>query len=185
MLRHALGLLFSIKRRFFPELDVGSVCPPFDALVRRLAGTLKKDFAPDVLGHQMHLDERDSMRLSFTRVYEPLETQWMFDHVGPNDVVVDVGANIGYYTLLLAKQVGHAGRVFAFEPDPVNFDLLQRNVERNGYRNIVLERLAVSDVTGSVTLFTNEENRGDHRIHPTTSDLPAVEVPSVRLDDYF
>jgi len=52
-------------------------------------------------------------------------------------VVVDVGAHIGYYTVLLARMVGK-GRVFAFEPEPSNFSLLAKNVEINGCKNVVL-----------------------------------------------
>lgn len=185
MLRHVLGLMFSAKRRFLPETDVGRAFPRFDCLIQRLANRFKADFVEDVLGHRMYLDERDSSRLSFTRVYEPFETRWFLDHVGPDQVVVDVGANIGYYTLLLAKQVGRQGRVFAFEPDPANFEILQKNVELNGYQNVTLERLAVSDVSGPVRLLLNDANRGDHRISVTRSDLPSIDVQSVRLDDYF
>lgn len=55
--------------------------------------------------------------------------------LGPGDTFVDAGANIGYFSVLAAKQVGPEGRVFAIEPDPVNLAILQANLERHGCSN--------------------------------------------------
>ena len=52
-------------------------------------------------------------------------------------VVVDIGSNIGYYTLIAAKILGSSGKVYAFEPEPNNYELLLKNIEVNGYTNIV------------------------------------------------
>jgi protein-L-isoaspartate O-methyltransferase len=80
-------------------------------------------------GHKMllHSLEKDiwvSGMLAKGMAYEPFETQWIEYFVRPGDVVLDVGAHIGYYTLLLSRLVGDQGRVYAFEPDPSNFALL-------------------------------------------------------------
>ena len=53
------------------------------------------------------------------------------------DIVVDIGAHIGYYTLIFARLVGPKGKVFAFEPEPNNFNLLIKNIKINGYKNII------------------------------------------------
>src|SRR5262245_56640465 len=68
-----------------------------------------------VNGHRMVLDVRDSLDLSLNQVYEPFETDLIQSRVKLGDTVLDVGANIGYYTLLFAKRVGPRGQVFAFE----------------------------------------------------------------------
>ena len=68
-------------------------------------------------------------------------------------VIIDVGAHVGYYSLLAARQVGPTGRVYAFEPDSSNHDLLLGNIERNGYTNIVAMRKAVSNRVVPMTLF--------------------------------
>ena len=60
--------------------------------------------------------------------------------------VIDLGANIGYYTCILAKLVGKDGKVFAFEPDPRNLKLLEKNIKVNEYNNVVIVDKAVSDV---------------------------------------
>lgn len=118
--------------------------------------------------------------------WEPKETLWFTRCVKPGDTVVDVGANVGHYTLLAAKLVGEQGRVFAFEPDPVSFALLERNVRLNGLRNVVLERKAVSNAPGRLLLYVAAENKGDHRIYqPSDEERESVEVEAVTLDDYF
>lgn len=138
-----------------------------------------------VQGHRMFLDSRDSLGLSADEIWEPLETALVKKEVRSGDVVLDIGANIGYYTLILARLVGENGRVFAFEPEPENFDLLKKNVEINGYRNAVLVKKGVSDVNGKTRLYLSEENRGDHRVYDSRDDRNSMEIETIRLDDYF
>jgi FkbM family methyltransferase len=139
----------------------------------------------EVLGHKMFLDSADSLLLATNGVYEPFETDLLQKQVRPGDVVVDVGANIGYYTLLFARCVGPQGRVYAFEPDPTNFDLLQRNIQRNGYTNVTLVRKAVAAQSGTLRLYLCEDNKGDHRTYDSHDGRPSVEIEAVSLDDYF
>ncbi len=135
-----------------------------------------------VRGHRMKLDPNDSLELS-VREYEPGETRLILEHVKPGMTVVDIGANIGYYTLLMARQVGPAGKVFAFEPDPFNFSLLEENVRSNGYKNVTLINAALSERTGTVQLAINSSNRGDHRMD-ACEGAETVTVPCWRFDDY-
>ena len=97
-----------------------------------------------------------------------------------------MGANVGYYTLMAARLVGESGRVYAFEPDPQTFALLERNVRWNGFTNVVLEPKAVSSEAGTLRLYQAEKNKGDHRIFEMDGEQRAfVDVESVALDDYF
>jgi FkbM family methyltransferase len=96
--------------------------------------------------------------------------------------IIDAGANIGYTSLLFAKR----GRVHAFEPEPANVRMLQRNVSRSRHRNrIVVHEAALGAKSGKATLWLNRRHRGDHRI--TTAEwAPAsdtIEVDVVALDD--
>jgi methyltransferase, FkbM family len=136
-------------------------------------------------GHKMFLDDKDSMNLRVNGIFEPQETELVKQEVKRGDVVLDLGANIGYHTLLFARLVGSEGKVYAFEPDPTNFALLKRNVRANGYTNVELVQKAVSDKNGKIKLYLCEENRGDHRIYDSHDGRESVEVESVRLDDYF
>lgn len=138
--------------------------------------------------HRMRLDPDDtvvSVRLRQDGWFEPFETLLVQRLVSPGDTVVDVGANIGYYTLQFARLVGATGRVVAFEPDPHNFALLEENVWQNGYRNVTLVRAAVAARSGGVRLHLNAANRGDHRIYASDPGRPAIDVEAVALDEYF
>jgi FkbM family methyltransferase len=137
---------------------------------------------------QLHdpADDRYITRsLLATGAFEPFETEILLNELRPGDSVIDVGANVGYYTLLFARRVGDHGRVFAFEPDPANFELLRRNVEANGYENVVLVPLAVTDRCTRARLYLSDSNKGDHRIYDPADGRPFVEVETVTLDQYF
>jgi FkbM family methyltransferase len=145
---------------------------------------LSKTFAL-VDGHKMFLGEEDALHLSIFGVYEPLETGIVKKEVKKGDVALDIGANIGYYTLIMARIVGDGGKVFAFEPDPSNFALLKKNVEANGYKNVVLVQKAVSDKTGQVRLYLSPTKAVDHRIFDSGDGRQSIAIEAVRLDDYF
>ena len=101
------------------------------------------------------------------------------------DTVVDIGANIGYYTILLSKLVGDSGKVYAFEPGPKNFELLCKNVEMNNCRNVILENKSVADKTQTSFLYLSNKASSDHRIFQTKTNKKRTKIEQVSLDDYF
>ncbi|MGH7424839.1 MAG: FkbM family methyltransferase, partial [Candidatus Methylomirabilales bacterium] len=136
-------------------------------------------------GHVIFLDKYDSLHLAIYGIHEPFQTEFVSSVVKEGDVVVDAGAHIGYYTLIFAKLVGPEGRVFAFEPDPGNFSLLKKNVEANGYQNVVVENRALGDETGKIRLYLSSVHAGDHRTYDVGESRPWVVVDCVRLEDYM
>jgi len=116
---------------------------------------------------------------------EPFETELIQQKVLPGNTVIDIGANIGYYTLQFARLVGPRGHVYAFEPDPENFRLLRQNLRINGYQNVTLVNKAVASSSGSIQLFRNPLNHGDHRTYASDPQRERVEIEAVSLDDYF
>ena len=90
------------------------------------------------------------------RGYEQLLTKLFKKEMKQGMIVVDIGAHIGYFTLLAARLVGETGRVFAFEPDPDNYSLLIKNVSVNGHDNVIPVQKAVSNKTGQVRLFLDD-----------------------------
>lgn len=114
-------------------------------------------------GARIDCDPRDlieSYILHFG-VWEPGVTSVIKRMLRPGDVFVDVGANIGYDSLLAASLVGEHGRVLAFEASPTTFDLLLRNLALNPYTNVVARQLAVSDRRQQMPLyFGPTDNRG-------------------------
>lgn len=146
--------------------------------------------AADVLGHRMVLPDpaRDRFigpALSAAGVFEPVQTELLLHLVRPGDVALDLGAHVGYFTLLLARLVGPGGCVYAFEPDPDNFALLRHNVAANGYQNVVACPLAVSDRCGDARLFLSPDNTGDHQLYASAGGRGSVGVQAVTLDRYF
>jgi len=98
-------------------------------------------------------------------VYDLLVSEVLWRLTDPDETAVDVGANIGYMTVLLANRA-HSGQVWAFEPHPDNFADLEHNMERNTVAGRPLPNLmnaAVSDMAGQLTIVTPEgfaQNRG-------------------------
>lgn len=116
---------------------------------------------------------------------EKYETKLFEKLVVKDMTIVDVGANIGYYTLMAAKLVGDKGEVFAFEPEPENYALLVRNIELNNYKNVIPVKKAVSSKTGKADLFLNRET-GAHGFLPDREGVIGMTtVETISLDEYF
>lgn len=81
--------------------------------------------------------------------YEPEQTALFVRHVGPGGTFLDVGAHVGFYTLLGSRQVGPGGSVWAFEPDPTNARFLREHVRLNNADNVHVEQAAVAGEEGS------------------------------------
>ena len=141
--------------------------------------------------------------------YEPYETKLILKQAQKGDVVVDVGANIGYYTILLADKVGKTGMVYAFEPDITNFEILEQNIKANNLKNVMAVNTGVGSKNETKTLYKSEDNLGDHKLYngqflisnveiiqnppvgkPTSSlkkggSLKTETVKIIKLDDYL
>lgn len=142
-------------------------------------------------GRLLYVDPRDEQvgaRLAAGVAHEPHVERALRERLREGDVMLDVGANIGVFSLLAAARVGARGRVIAVEPLARNRVLLARSAQANGFGNVTTVAAAASDRAGSVEL----------RTHPTTSNsaMPAaagprlraaggatVRVPTVALDD--
>lgn len=97
------------------------------------------------------------------------------------DVVLDIGAHVGYFTVLFAKFAGPAGRVLAFEPDPDNFRLLQKNTRR--YTNVTIYNWAISDQVGEANLYHNLTKTGSHSLVNPVPDAAVFKVRAETLDN--
>jgi FkbM family methyltransferase len=81
--------------------------------------------------------------------YEPVSTGHFLDLVEPGATVYDIGAHMGYYTLLAANATGPDGAVVAFEPQPRNALFLRRHAQINGHRQVTVEQLALTNTSGT------------------------------------
>jgi len=105
------------------------------------------------------------------------------------DQLIDVGANIGWYTVSAARRVTATGNVFAFEPDATNFSLLSANIKEGGLSWVSAERVALGRATGSAVMRHSNDNLGDHRVRAFEAHEAGVtvtgSVPVLALDKYL
>jgi FkbM family methyltransferase len=181
------SLFLKIYKNIIKKMSKGygiSKFYPIRSIIKKVESNMKSNFA-EIQGSKMFLDTNDSLNLSILGVYGELDTKIIKKQLNENDIVIDVGANIGYYTLLSAKSVGNAGRVFAFEPEPENFKLLQKNIKVNNYKNTITENYAVSNTNGKISLFLAKNGIVGHRIYDSDDCSDSILVNKITLDDYF
>lgn len=98
------------------------------------------------------------------QLYEPDVSRLFLKVLRDGDTVIDVGANIGFFTILAGTLVGSSGRVVSFEPDPANRARLETNAAMNGHRHCTSLASAVTDMPGSVTFYVNSDNSGGNAL---------------------
>ncbi len=103
---------------------------------------------------------------------EPEIQELLAEHLKPGDTFFDIGANVGFFTVLAAKLVGTAGCVVAFEPGPETAEALERNVRANGFDTVQIARVAVGNETGEAA-FTLPETGHWSAARLTQFDGPA------------
>ena len=139
-----------------------------------------------VQGNIMYVDVNSNFKTPLgSDHYERYETSLFQKEVKEGMTVVDLGAHIGYYTLIAARLVGKNGRVFSFEPEPDNYSLLVKSIEANGYKNITPVQKAVSDKVGTTKLFVSPTDAGVHSIYNPHEWRKCIEVETVTLDGFF
>lgn len=124
--------------------------------------------------------------LFFRREYECETSNVMKRLIKTGMRVVDLGAHIGFFTLLAAKAVGPYGKVYAFEPVPSTFGMLQKNIEVNGFTHVVIAiPKAVCGDLGTVRIFLVTNNSVSAKWISQSDNKPFVDVESVSLDSFF
>ena len=167
---------------------------PLNALYQSIAKSLLKpeQFLVNVNDYKMFLHASDvdgidgiSQHILFKGTYEPLTTELFNRLVKPGMTVIDIGANIGYFTLLAAKLVGKEGKVYAFEPESKNYELLIKNININKFDNVVPIQKAITAKSGKTELFINRMEPGAHSIFKENGRcLPSIIVETVSLDEF-
>ena len=155
--RHVIGKLLRFPLR----------CIPNSAEVPILQGPLRgKKWIAGASNHGCWLGS-----------YELCKQKRIRDLVHPGMTCFDIGANVGFYTLLFATLTGPEGIVVAFEPLPSNCRILQQHIEINGYQNVVVQEIALSNMNGETGFMAGDSNSTGHLA--TTGEL---RVKCCRLD---
>ncbi len=199
-----------------PDLDLAAATAALEARLRTIESGLQRVlsvvctpapsatylgdgvvFVPTSLGLPL-LGFADDLQITASllmhRCWDVPTTHLLERILRPGDGFLDIGANIGYFTVFGATQVGGTGRVHAFEPNPRTFDLLARNVRLNTFGHVcTLHSSALADTPGRRVMHTFTRNQGGS----TLADLPErllaewherpteQEVPVTTLDDAF
>lgn len=155
----------------------------------------RDDILTDVSDFQMWLNPDDdgvSKFLYLDGLFAEDETSFYDRFVQDDMVIADVGANIGYFTLIFSRNITN-GKIYSFEPEPQNYTLLRKNLQENKIGDVVTEQLALSDTNGETSLYKHPTNGGGHSLHEDGvlpfDDFPddgnAETVRSTTFDDYF
>lgn len=141
----------------------------YDRLAVRVGGT----DSVRVGQFRVFIDPRDQViakKLLLYGAFEQREIELLCSFIRPGDCVLDVGANIGLYSLALSRAVGPRGRVIAVEPDPDNRTLLRRNLLCNKCENVIVVQEALGDAEKTVHLYGSRDNCGGL----STADIAGV-----------
>ena len=138
----------------------------------------------DGLRVQGPFDSRGMLCQIATGRYEPLATELFKGAISPGMTVLDIGANIGFYSLLASRAVGDTGAVYAFEADPRNVGHLEANASANACTNIKVLHAAVAAGPG-VHTFLMAARPTDSSLFKSMGDMPVVptEVATIAIDD--
>lgn len=120
--------------------------------------------------------------------HEPETTDFLRENLKlqDGDVVLDVGGNIGWYSLILDRMAGaHDVAIYSFEPDPTNFALLQENVARNSAKHVISIQAAIADSKGRMTLHLfGKSNRGRHSLL-AIHDGETIDIDTLTMDGFW
>ena len=141
-----------------------------------------------VEGSLMKLNSKDkglSKDLLLHKKREHLSTDFIKSFIKEEDIIIDIGANIGYYALLEAK-IAKKGKVYAIEPVSENRKFLIENIKLNNYKNISVYPYAISDKTGKKQIYVyDKKNWSSFTKNPFGKIIKNDEVNAIKLDDFI
>lgn len=166
---------------YFPKLNI---------FFQRFYASLQTDLTKLIAlpnGQKMLVYSQDvcsGISLILTGKYEQTTTNLFLENVKTGNIVLDIGANNGYYSLLASKKIGKQGQVYAFEPDKNNLVLLRKNILLNKISNIKVFDVAVSDKIGTVQFSSDSIHTGKSTIILDNKGNNQI-VKCVALDTFF
>lgn len=122
---------------------------------------------------------------------EKFETEVFAKNLKKDMTVLDLGANIGFYSLLARSVVGPGGNVYSFEPFPENISLLRQSIHENKFENMTLIEAAVSDKSGESFLYLSPDACSEHSMLDLDFDYnknqsqKKLKIQALNIDDYF
>lgn len=171
--------------RMWP-LPFGKGVPAHVGAFATKIGMLNSEWYEFQPGLWMQLNVRDLIQqtILLEGIWDPSLTGFIESTLKPGDVFIDVGAHVGYFTLLAGRRVGPAGAVLSIEPNPVALQQLRQNVERSRLRNVQVAHSACGDSHDAVRLYLHtESNSSMASLSAANASGAAVDVACATLDD--
>jgi FkbM family methyltransferase len=148
-----------------------------------------------MFAHKMYLDTRDiiiSPHLLLDGYWEPWITNVLLGELKSGMNIIEIGSNVGYYSLIISSKIGHTGRLFAFEANPDIYQILRDNIQINGFCNrVTLENRAVIDKAEKIAFEKVTEYSTTSRVveyskvNQYSEELKIIKVDATSLDQYF
>jgi FkbM family methyltransferase len=125
-------------------------------------------------------DSRSAAAVIYCGLYDYDEMNFLLRYLRPEDSFIDIGANVGVYTLLAASKIRY-GSIYSFEVFPKNYDRLQENIKLNQFPQVKTYEIAVSDQTGTIALNIAEGDSMPFITHAAANNT--ITVPTDTLDN--
>jgi FkbM family methyltransferase len=154
-------------------------------LKQTLSNSIQYILVPDVNGFIMLVNAQDlgiGRELRKYHIHEPILTRFINSFVRDGDTILDIGSNIGYYTLLFSRRVGPNGLVIAVEPEPSNFTLLTLNLQLNSVDNVRLYQVAIGDSIGEAILYISDFSNWHSLRTKNPEKTKGIRVPLTTID---
>lgn len=141
-------------------------------------GMLKAEWYEFQPGLWMRLNARDMIQqtILLEGIWDPALTGFIETSLKPGDVFIDVGAHVGYFTLLAARRVTEAGTVLSIEPNPAALEQLHQNVDRSRLKNVLIAHTACGDSYESVRLYLHTESNSSMASLSAANATGGIEV---------
>ena len=184
-------------KRFLAHLFKFFFKIPF--LRRHFFGVHKKIFKPlnlfnglsSIQKHQdikikLNINDWIQQNIFFLGCYEDAELKVLSNHLKPDSVFIDIGANFGLYSLIASQYISEKGTIFSFEPFPENYKSLCTNLSLNNLQRITAENTAVGSETGTLKLYYNSQEKNLGMVSSNqTQNSDFMTVNKTCLDDYL
>jgi FkbM family methyltransferase len=135
---------------------------------------------------KLNLDDWIQQHIYFLGYFDPMGIRYIKNQLYEGEIFIDIGANVGAYSLVASRLVGRSGKVIAFEPVNTIYQRLSENISLNGLTNIIAEKTAVLDKNSMIDIYLSDrQNMGMSSIfHFDSESGKSEKVEAVSLDDY-
>lgn len=140
----------------------------------------------EINGYKMLVfaNETVGRQIIWNKCYEKQETHFIYNFLKSTDVCIDIGANVGYFTLLMASKA-RLGEVHSFEPIPICYHLLNCSIRLNNFTNMIINNCAVGELNGESVFYISTDSAFSSLKNPNmVGDSRSISVPVVSIDKY-